>query len=119
MIFIILVLGILFASVLSAGQNKASVVMCNSFSCAYNRRARCIRKEVIVYDNTVIGLCLYHTETMSKRILEPMGKVVERGKPNPQIITKIMQAKEKAIDSELIKNPRVFAKWMRRQGGIL
>jgi len=53
---------------------------------------------------------------MSKRILEPMGKVVERSKPNPQMIAKIMQAQEKARDSELIKNPKAFARWMRKQG---
>ena len=116
MMFIILALGILFASVLSAEQNKTSVVMCSSFSCAYNKKARCTRQQIVVYDNTVIGLCLYNSETMSRRILEPMGKVVERSKPNPQMITKIMQAQDKARDSELIKNPKSFARWLRRQG---
>jgi len=113
-IFIIFV-GLLFASVLSAGQDRASVV-CHSLSCAYNRRGRCTRKDVVVYDNTVKGLCLFHSETMSKRILEPMGRVVERGKPNPQMINKIMQAQEQAKDLELIKNPKAFTKWMSRQG---
>lgn len=117
--FILLVFGVVFVSALSAGQSKASVVMCGSFSCAYNRRGRCTRKEIVIYDNTVKGLCLYHTETMTKRILEPMGKIVERSKPNPQMIIKIMQAQEARKDSELINNPKAFARWMRRQGGIL
>lgn len=112
MIFIILVLGLLFASVLSTGQNKASVVMCNSFSCAYNKRARCTRKEIAIYDNTVLGLCLHHSESMKNRILEPMnkGKAVERGKPNPQMIDKIMKAQKE--ESELLKNPKAFTHWM-------
>lgn len=114
MIFILL--GVLFVSVLSAGQSKASVVMCNSFSCAYNKRARCTRKEIFVYDNTVKGLCLNHSDTMKKRILEPMGKVAERNKPNPQMIDKIMKAQEDKRDSELINNPKAFARWMKQRG---
>ena len=116
MMFILLVFGAVFVSVFSAGQNKTSVVMCSSFSCAYNRRARCIRKEVAIYDNTVKGLCLYSSETMSQRILEPMGKggTIERGKPNLQMINKIMQIQEDKKNSELIKNPKAFGRWIRR-----
>lgn len=113
MLFILLLgLGIVYASSLSAGQSKTSVVMCTSFSCIYNNKGRCVRKKIVIYDNTVIGLCLDHSETMSKRIIEPMGKVgtIERGKPNPQMIDKIMKAQEDKRDSELIKNPKAFAK---------
>lgn len=116
MIFILLVFGAVFVSVLSAGQDKPPVVMCSSFSCAYNKRAICTRKEIFVYDNTVLGLCLFHSETMSQRILEPMGKVAERGKSNPQMINKIMQAQEAKRDSRLIKNPKAFARWMKQRG---
>lgn len=117
MLFIVLLgLGIVCVSTFSAGQT--TVVMCHSFGCIHNRKGRCIRKEVVVYDNTVLGLCLNHSDTMSKRILEPMNKgiAVERSKPNPQMITKIMQVEEKAKDSELIKNPKAFAEWMKRRG---
>lgn len=51
---------------------------------------------------------------MSKRILEPMGKTVERGNPNPQMINKIMQAQEDKKNSELIKNPKAFMLWMKK-----
>jgi len=105
MMLFLLVFGAVFVSVLSAGQCKANVVMCSSFSCVYNKKARCTKKEVAIYDNTVKGLCLDHSESMDKRILEPMGK--------------IMQAQEEIKDSELLKNPKAFAKWMRKQGGIL
>ena len=114
MMFILLILGALLVSVLSVGQSKATVVMCSSFSCAYNRRARCSRGKVAIYDNTVIGLCLFHSASMSKRILEPMGKTVERGNPNPQMINKIMQAQEDKKNSELIKNPKAFMLWMKK-----
>jgi len=115
---ILLVFGAVFVSVLSVGQNKPPVVMCSSFSCAYNRRARCTRKEIAIYDNTIVGLCLNHSETMNRRILEPMEKVgtIERGKPNPQMIDKMMKAQEEIKDTELVKNPKVFAVWMRKQG---
>ncbi len=116
MVLILLVFGAVFVSVLSAGQNKTTVVMCGSFGCAYNRRGRCGKKEISIYDNTVKGLCLYHSETMGQRILEPLykGAVVERSKPNPQMITKIMQAQEDRRDADLIKNPKAFAKWIRK-----
>ncbi len=119
MLFIVLLgLGILFASSVSASQNKTSVVMCSSFSCAYNRRARCTRKEIAIYDNVVTGLCLFHSELMGKRIIEPMNKAktIERGKPKPQMVNKIMKAQEGIQDSELIKNPKAFANWMRKHG---
>ena len=117
MMFILLVFGAVFVSVLSAGQSKASVV-CHSFSCAYNRGGHCARQKVIIYDNTVKGLCLYHSESMEKRILEPLNKgiMIETGKPNPKMINKIMKAQEDKRDSELINNPKAFARWMRRQG---
>jgi len=121
--FFIVLLGLGIASLYStsAGQNKTTVVMCGSFSCAYNRRARCTRKEIVIYDNVVTGLCLNNSETMSKRIIEPMNKVstIERGKPNPQMIDKIMKAQEENKDSELVKNPKAFARWMEKQGGAL
>ena len=119
MLFIVfLILGMFFVSSLSAVQNKSSVVMCSSFSCAYNKRARCTRKEITIYDNTVIGLCLYHSETMSRRIIEPMRKVgtIERSKPNPQMINKIMKAWEEKHSKELLENPKIFGDWMKKQG---
>ena len=107
MALILLLFGVVFASVFLAGQSNASVIMCGSFSCIYNRRARCIRKEISIYNNIVTGLCLDHSETMSKRIIEPMNKVkvVERSEPNPQMITKIMKAQEDKRDFELLNNP--------------
>jgi hypothetical protein len=115
---ILLVFGAVFVFVLSAGQSNASVIMCGSFSCIYNRRARCTRKEISIYDNTVTGLCLDHSETMTKRIIEPLNKAigVERSRPNSQMITKIMKAQEDKRDSELLNNPKAFAKWMKNQG---
>ena len=110
---ILLALGVLSA----AGQSKASVVMCNSFSCGYNKRARCTRQKIAIYDNTILGICLYHTQMMADRVTKPMNKgiVVERGKPNLQMIGKIMKAQEEIKDSELLKDSKSFARWMRKQ----
>lgn len=112
--FVLLGLGVICMSSVSTGQS--TVVMCNSFSCAHNRRARCTKKGISIYDNTILGLCLDHSSTMSQRILEPMGKVSERSKPNFRITNKIMQAQEEKRDSELLKNPKAFTRWMKRQG---
>ena len=116
MIFILL--GALFASLFWVRQSKTAVVSCTSFGCSYNKGGHCGKPKIIIYDNTIIGLCLYHSESMEKRILEPLNKgaVVERGKPNPKMINKIMRTQEKSRDSELIKNPKAFARWMRRLG---
>lgn len=117
LLFILAVSAFLGIGLASAEKNRATVVMCSSFSCAYNKRARCTRGEVAIYDNTVIGLCLYHTENMGERILEPMNKgmAVERGKPYPQMINKIMNAREDKRDSELVHNPKAFERWIKKQ----
>lgn len=117
LLFFILGASAWLVSAQSTSQGKTTVVMCGSFSCVYNRRARCTRRKIAVYDNKVIGLCLYHSADMGKRILEPMGKgiVVEKSKPNPQIISGIMKAWEVKRDSELVNNPKAFARWIKKQ----
>ena len=116
MMLILLVFGAVFTSVLSAGQSNASVIMCGSFSCIYSRRARCTRKEISIYDNIVTGLCLNHSEMMSRRIIEPMNKAIgaEKSRPNPQMVIKIMKEQEYKRDLELVRKPKVFAEWMRK-----
>ena len=105
--FILLV--IVLCSIVSAGQGK--IIVCNSISCKYNRLCRCARKEIAVYDNTVKGLCLHHTESMKERILDPMqGKrMIENSSEfSSEMIDKIMKAQEE----KLLKDPDAFAKWM-------
>ena len=83
--------------------NQACSVKCFSFSCKHNRNGRCGREKLTIYDNTVIGLCLHHTENMTKRILKPMAQIKGR-------------VQEDMEDEELLKNPEAFADWMRKQG---
>lgn len=113
----IIILGLMLVLIFSY-LNQFCCIKCFSFSCKYNKDGRCIRKNITIYDNTVKGLCLFHTENMTRRILEPMKKIrmVERGKGNPQMIEKIMKAQDEIEDPELLKNPEAFADWMRRQG---
>lgn len=105
----IIILGLILVLVFMQ-LNQASSVKCFSFSCKHNRKGRCGRGKVTIYNNTVIGLCLYHTENMTERILEPM-KEIKRGNGILQI-----KAQEGTEDEELLKNPNAFARWMRRQG---
>ena len=102
-------------SLLSSGEGRPSVIMCNSVSCSNNKLCRCERKEIAVYDNTVKGLCLYHTENMKDRILEPMKK---GGLLEEVYVTagKLAKTKRDIQDEDVLKNPVAFARWMYRHG---
>ena len=98
--------------------NQVSSVKCFSFNCKHNRNGRCGRGKVTIYDNTVRGLCLHHTDNMTKRILEPVKKikVAERVRGNSQEIDKIIKRCEEIKNQELLKNPKAFGKWLKRHG---
>ena len=103
---------------MSVEQGKSSVVVCNSISCKYNRLCRCTRKNIVVYDNTVTGLCLYHTDSMKDRVLEPLKKsgLLEQYQHETYVADTLTKIEEDAKDNELLKNPNVFARWMRKHG---
>ena len=103
---------------MSVEQGKSSVVVCNSISCKYNRLCRCTRKNIVVYDNTVTGLCLYHTDSMKDRVLEPMRKsnLLEQYQHEVYVADTFAKREEEAKDNELLKNPNAFARWMRKHG---
>ena len=115
-IFIGVVLALIILSALSASGNKPPVVMCNSLGCAYNKMARCTRKAIAIYDNTVKGLCLYHTATMGERIIEPLKKYMtaEVTVSNPQILENISKTQKE--NENLVKNPKAFADWLKKHG---
>lgn len=104
-------MGIILAMSIGASQ-KGCGIKCFSSSCLYNRGGKCARQGISVYDNTVKGLCLYHTENMKQRVLDPMqGKqMIEVGKVNEEAIGRIIQEEEE----KLLKDPDAFAKWMRK-----
>ena len=117
-----LVCAIIFLAIamlaMSAERGKVSVVMCNSTSCTWNKLCRCTRRNIAVYDNTVKGLCLHHSESMKDRVLEPMktSKLLERYEDETQAAEAMNDIKERFKDEELLKNPNAFAKWMRKHG---
>ena len=55
------------------GANSSGCgIKCYSYSCRHNKGGKCRRKEIVVYDNTVTGLCLNHTDNMNNRVIKPM-----------------------------------------------
>ena len=72
--FIFLFLLFLAFGIACNESTVSSKVRCTSSTCSYNRGGRCSKGVITVYDNTIKGLCLDHTEDMNKRIIEPMTK---------------------------------------------
>ena len=114
----LLMLTFILCSFASAEQSRSSVIMCNSISCTWNKRCRCTRKEIAVYDNTVEGLCLYHSANMKDRVLEPMrkSKLLEQYQHETYVVDMIAKQEEDIKDAELLKNPAAFSRWMRKHG---
>jgi hypothetical protein len=120
MAYIVILVLLVIVTLASRGEmDKSSVVMCNSVSCNWNRRCRCTRKEIAVYDNTVRGLCLYHTEDMKDRILEPIRKnklLDGYGHETYVVADALKKTQGDMKDEELLKSPRAFSQWMKRHG---
>lgn len=118
--FAISLLVLLVVAVLSTSteRGKSYVIVCNSTSCSWNKLCRCTRKNIAVYDNTIQGLCLHHSENMKDRVLEPMrkGRLLEQYEHETYISEAIDKMKEKSKDEELLKNPAAFSRWMRKNG---
>lgn len=101
---------------MSAEQGRSSVVMCNSVSCKWNKLCRCTKRDIAVYDNTVKGLCLYHTENMKERILDPMRekRMIEVGGDSEDFGKEMMDKIMRSQEEKLLKDPDTFAKWMNK-----
>lgn len=87
--------------------NRAVIFKCASVSCKLNNKGECLKKKVVIYDNATIGICLYHTESMHKRILEPLE---EAG-----LIVGSKSLDELKNSEVLLKDPGAFEQWMRNQ----
>ena len=114
MIFLFIVV-LLSWVMLFAMQSRTSVRKCFSRSCRLNVKGKCTKKEIDVYDNGVIGLCLWHTAKMNERILEPFRKGIEIGQKDLEIalIDEIKDRYEKALDKSAVIDPQKFEVWMR------
>ena len=71
--FVIAVVMMIVAIILQ--EKNSYVISCSSFSCEWNKSCRCTRKEIAIYDNTIKGLCAYHTENMKMRVIDPMKEM--------------------------------------------
>ena len=112
-----LILFMVIAALSILATDKGCGIKCFSFSCRYNKRGRCGRKDIAIYDNTVTGLCLYHTDDMKERILEAMkkGRLLDRYEHETYMVTKTLKKPQGYIsDEECLKNPNVFTKWIKR-----
>jgi len=114
MIIILLILGLYFGLVCMY-NTKTTLRRCYSFSCKKNVGGRCLLKEIDVYDNGVIGICLWHTDNMTKRVLDPIKIGVEIGKKDGEIelLDKLLKTSE---DIKAIKDPKEFQSWLKRHG---
>lgn len=94
-------------------MGRSTVVMCNSCACKWNKLCRCTKGKIAVYDNTVKGLCLNHTEDMKERILDPMReKRMIESSCNSKFGTEMMDKIMRLQEEKLLKDPDAFAKWM-------
>ena len=104
-------------SLMSSGTGNPPVIACNSVSCRHNKLCRCTRKNIAVYDNTVKGLCLNHTESMKERILDPMqgtmqGKQMIESSGDSEFGAEMIEKIMKLQEEKLLKDPDTFAAWM-------
>jgi hypothetical protein len=113
MLALLIVLGlVVFLIVVNEQQ---FVITCSSTSCGHNRRKRCRFKKIEIYDNNALGICLWHTETMEKRLLEPMLKGIELGKRTGRV-EMIDEFTKGLADGKAIKDAEEFIKWLKRHG---
>jgi hypothetical protein len=70
--------------------------------------------EIDIYDNGAIGLCLWHTEDMQKRVLESFTKGVNIGIKEGE--SKIIEQIINNTDLKAINDPNEFKKWLKRHG---
>ena len=106
---------IIMCMVIGANSSSGCGIKCFSFTCQHNRGGKCRRKNIVVYDNVIKGLCLNHTDNMNKRIIEPMKNA---GFHEEHCVTVKFSAKaqEEIKDEVLLKNPKYFSAWMKKHG---
>lgn len=115
---VLLSLYILFFLMFAVSRHmKTPVRRCFSTSCGHNVKGQCDLKQIDIYDNKgVIGLCLWHTVSMDYRLLGPyiQGKKVGQIDGKIAMIDEIQKKLLDSKDTEAIKSPEEFVKWMKR-----
>jgi len=102
-------------SMFSLMFKKAEVTKCHSRSCKHNAYGNCKKPKITIYDNGVLGLCLDHTEEMSKRVTEPLAKGIQIGMKVGEANVMGQIIKKNEIDS-ITKDEKGFNSWLKRHG---
>jgi len=88
-------------------------VRCTSHSCLHNKNGICInRKKMFIYDNGVLGICLWHTSNMDDRVLQPYLNGLIVGEKTGEIKMLDILLKEVGENQALIDDPKKFERWI-------
>ena len=99
-----IIIAILFWTRMFPKKEKRVILRkCYSKTCLKNDHGKCMLKEIDVYDNGVLGLCLWHSHNMQKRTLEPF-----------QVVLGMKTTHDVESDIKAIQDSEEFQKWMRR-----
>ena len=90
------------------GANSSGCgIKCFSVTCKHNKGDKCRRKDITIYDNTVVGLCLNHTDDMNNRVIKPM-KNAGFHKEHCVTVRFSAKAQEEIKDGRVSKEPKSF-----------
>lgn len=108
LIFLIAILALSFICFVVA---YPKVNTCYSVSCKLNnKKGKCMRAGGIdIYDNGIIGLCLWHTGNMEDRVIKPLKEKIGLDKITEKDIELIK-------DQMAVKSEKEFEKWAKRHG---
>lgn len=112
--FLVILLIVVVVIIVGMRKPKPTIRKCFSTSCNYNFNGKCDRQDIDIYDNNgLVGICLWHTNTMDKRV--PKIYTQEK-KSSCEVPNRFFQTVEEAGDEKAIKNPEVFKLWMQKHG---
>jgi hypothetical protein len=114
---ILLAVALLFVAC-SAGSPGTRLKKCYSFDCKKNHRGKCVMREIEVYDNGVKGMCLWHTDNMYDRVLDPIKKGIAIGEKQgkAKTIDSLLKEVENSKDAKAIHSQEEFRLWLLRHG---
>jgi hypothetical protein len=118
MIFILFFSFLVFvAIIITCFKNKNTVVTrCQSSSCKHNNQGLCKRKDIFIYDNEVLGICLNHTELIEERFSKIFDRAVTACIKSGHFFALTDKDKRFIEDLKAIKDVGDFRKLMKRHG---
>ena len=118
MLFILFFSFLFFSAiVITCLTNKKTVVTrCQSNSCKFNNQGLCKRKDIFIYDNEVLGICLNHTELVESRFSKIFDRAVISCIKSGHFFALTEKDKRFIEDLKAIKDVDDFKKLMKRHG---